>query len=207
MRLLQNSMTTSILTEHLLTQTHHVLTKARILRYAMTNFIFREEPAGQVRHTALSAHLSRSPATVAFQRTLATVFNPANACIPAAVRSSPATASLTQTAHKARPRDVLSMPFCAVFDRGMEGTSRGGQRLQDTDLRAYPWAAGALPPQGDGRRRRRRVAGPLCARPGRGGPSVPRRSCRTCRGWLRGSRQSLPLLVLVVTLRREGEAM
>lgn len=142
----------------------------------MTNFIFREEPAGQVRHTALSAHLSRSPATVAFQRTLATVFNPANACIPTAVRSSPATASLTQTAHNAARG--TSMPFYAwldstaaaatsgrgkgpgserapssssdslraVFDRGMEGISRGGQRLQDTDLRAYPWAAGALPP-------------------------------------------------------------
>ncbi len=25
------------------------------------------------------------------------------------------------------------------FDRGMEGISRGGQRLQDTDPRAYPW--------------------------------------------------------------------
>lgn len=127
----------------------------------MTNFIFREQPPGHLRHTALSAHLSRSPSTVAFQRTLATVFNPANACIPTALRSNPATASLTQTAHNAARATAL--PFYAwldstadtaadrgpdlraVFDTGMEGISRGGQRLQDTDLRAYPWAS-ILPP-------------------------------------------------------------
>lgn len=127
----------------------------------MTNFIFREHPPGQVRHTALSAHLSRSPPTVAFQRTLATVFNPANACLPTALRASPATASLTQTAHNAAR--ATREPFYAwldaassgpgstgpdlraVFDLGMEGISRGGQRLQDTDLRAFPWG-GVLPP-------------------------------------------------------------
>lgn len=125
----------------------------------MTNFIFREHPPGQVRHTALSAHLSRSPPTVAFQRTLATVFNPANACLPTALRASPATASLTRTAHNAARR--TPEPFYAwldaaaglgagpdlraVFDRGMEGISRGGQRLQDTDLRAFPWCD-VLPP-------------------------------------------------------------
>lgn len=120
----------------------------------MTNFIFREQPPGQVRHTTLSAHLSRSPSTVAFQRTLAMVFNPANACLPTALRANPATASLTQTAHNAA-RGTPN-PFYAwldasaagpgpdirgIFDRGMEGISRGGQRLQDTDLRAFPWAA------------------------------------------------------------------
>lgn len=125
----------------------------------MTNFIFREQPPGQVRHTSLSAHLSRSPPTVAFQRTLAMVFNPANACLPTALRANPATASLTQTAHNAA-RATLK-PFYAwldatagpdpdmdlrgVFDLGMEGISRGGQRLQDTDLRAFPWGR-LLPP-------------------------------------------------------------
>lgn len=121
----------------------------------MTNFIFREQPSGQVRHTTLSAHLSRSPSTVAFQRTLAMVFNPANACLPTTLRSSPATASLTQTAHNAAR--ATHKPFYAwlddptadsgpgpdlrgIFDLGMEGISRGGQRLQDTDLRAFPWA-------------------------------------------------------------------
>ncbi|KAK2613313.1 hypothetical protein N8I77_000234 [Diaporthe amygdali] len=130
----------------------------RILRHAATNFIFHEHPAGHIRHTTLSAHLARSPPTVAFQRTLAQVFNPANASLPAALRAHPATASLTQTAHNiARGTDV---PFYSwlddaavagdlrkVFDAGMEGISRGGQRLQDTDLRAYPWAdlgAGAV---------------------------------------------------------------
>ncbi|KAI7778817.1 hypothetical protein LA080_001598 [Diaporthe eres] len=132
---------------------------SRILRYAMTNHIFREHPPGQVRHTALSAHLSRSPPTVAFQRTLATVFNPANACLPAALRASPATASLTRTAHNAArgtPDPFYAWldaaaglgagpDLRAVFDQGMEGISRGGQRLQDTDLRAFPWGA-VLPP-------------------------------------------------------------
>lgn len=32
------------------------------------------------------------------------------------------------------------MDLRGVFDAGMEGISRGGQRLQDTDLRAFPWA-------------------------------------------------------------------
>lgn len=127
----------------------------------MTNFIFREQPPSQVRHTALSAHLSRSPSTVAFQRTLATVFNPANACLPTALRANPSTASLTQTAHNAARGTAdpfyawLDATGClgsgagpdlrAVFDYGTEGISRGGQRLQDTDLCAFPWGA-ALPP-------------------------------------------------------------
>lgn len=127
----------------------------------MTNFIFREHPPSQVRHTALSAHLSRSPSTVAFHRTLATVFNPANACLPTALRTNPSTASLAQTAHNAARG--TAQPFYAwldaagglgsgagpdlraVFDYGTEGISRGGQRLQDTDLCAFPWGA-ALPP-------------------------------------------------------------
>lgn len=90
------------------------------------------------------------------------MFNPANACLPAALRASPATASLTRTAHNAAR--ATPEPFYAwldnaaaagglgagpnlraVFDRGMEGISRGGQRLQDTDLRAFPWGA-VLPP-------------------------------------------------------------
>lgn len=131
----------------------------------MTNFIFSETPPGHVRHTALSAHLTRSPSTVAFQRTLAMVFNPANAGLPAALRRHPCTASLTQTAHNAArgtalpfyawldstaepagPNAGASNGLRAVFDRGMEGISRGGQRLQDTDLRAFPW--GAVLPRG-----------------------------------------------------------
>lgn len=125
----------------------------------MTNFIFREQPPGQVRHTTLSAHLSRSPSTVAFQRTLAMVFNPANVCLPTALRTDPATASLTHTAHNAArgtPKTFYAwldatagpdpdMDLRGIFDLGMEGISRGGQRLQDTDLRAFPWAT-VLPP-------------------------------------------------------------
>ncbi|POS80295.1 hypothetical protein DHEL01_v201311 [Diaporthe helianthi] len=139
----------------------------RILRYATTNYIFREQPPGHIRHTTLSAHLARLPATVAFQRVLATVFNPANASLPAALRRHPNTASMTRTAHnEARGTELgfyawldtaqgpydddeddddekgasASMSLRAVFDAGMEGISRGGQRLQDTDLRAFPWA-------------------------------------------------------------------
>lgn len=125
----------------------------------MTNFIFREQPPGQVRHTSLSAHLSRSPSTVAFQRTLAMVFNPANACLPTALRADSSTASLTRTAHNAArgtpnpfyawldgtAGSVTDMDLRGIFDLGMEGISRGGQRLQDTDLRAFPWGR-LLPP-------------------------------------------------------------
>jgi len=87
------------------------------------------------------------------------VFNPANANIPTAIRAHRSTASMTQTAHNEARHTGL--PFYAwldasqgpdpktnlrqVFDVGMEGISRGGQRLQDTDLRAFPWAA-LLPP-------------------------------------------------------------
>ncbi|KAG8163799.1 hypothetical protein KVR01_007096 [Diaporthe batatas] len=136
----------------------------RILRHATTNHIFTEPTPGSIAHTALSAHLHTSPATVAFQRTLATVFNPANACLPSALRRHPASTSLTQTAHnEARCTDLpfyawldaaaaaaageggRMMSLRAVFDAGMEGISRGGQRLQSTDLRAFPWAD-ALPP-------------------------------------------------------------
>lgn len=39
----------------------------------MINHLFREEPAGYVRHTPLSAHLAQSPAFCDFLCTLATV--------------------------------------------------------------------------------------------------------------------------------------
>lgn len=41
--------------------------------------------------------------------------------------------------------DAKTLSLRAVFDAGMEGISRGGQRLQDTDLRAFPWSRN-LPP-------------------------------------------------------------
>ncbi|ORY54703.1 S-adenosyl-L-methionine-dependent methyltransferase [Pseudomassariella vexata] len=121
----------------------------RILRYAMINFTFREEPAVHVRHTALSAHLARAPASCDFLRVLAIVSNPGNVCLPSALRRYPSTQSLTQTAHNmARGTDDTFYAWLEVnpdlrdnFDRGMEGISRGGQRLQDTDIRAYPWHA------------------------------------------------------------------
>jgi hypothetical protein len=71
---------------------------------------------------------------------------------------------MTQTAHNEARKSQL--PFYAwldaargptptlreVFDAGMEGISRGGQRLQDTDLRAFPWASlvRPQPPTGQG---------------------------------------------------------
>ncbi|KAK7913883.1 hypothetical protein PG985_011586 [Apiospora marii] len=125
----------------------------RILRYAMINHIFREEPAGQVRHTPLSTHLVQSPTFCDFLRTLAVVFNPVNACLPVALSQYPRTRSMTESAHGvARHTDLAfydwlereeNLALRLNFDKGMEGISRGGQRLQDTDLRAYPW--GALP--------------------------------------------------------------
>ncbi|KAK8064425.1 S-adenosyl-L-methionine-dependent methyltransferase [Apiospora phragmitis] len=57
----------------------------RILRFAMINLLFREQPAGHVRHTPLSAHLAQSPTFCDFLRTIAAVFNPATASLPAAL--------------------------------------------------------------------------------------------------------------------------
>lgn len=121
---------------------------ARILRYAMLNYIFREEPAGHVRHTMLSAHLSQSPNFCDFLRTIALVFNPANVSLPVALSKWSSTQSMRETGHcVARGTDKVfydwldgNVELRDNFDRGMEGISRGGQRLQDTDLRAYPWA-------------------------------------------------------------------
>ncbi|KAK8103563.1 uncharacterized protein PG998_010596 [Apiospora kogelbergensis] len=125
----------------------------RILRYVMINHIFREAPAGRVRHTPQSAHLAQSPAFCDFLRTIAAVFLPACAAVPAALARWPRTRATTEAAHGAARRtdaafyDWLDRDENAAlrrnFDRGMEGISRAGQRLQDTDLRAYPW--GALP--------------------------------------------------------------
>jgi len=117
----------------------------------MVNFIFREEPAGHVRHTTLSAHLASAPAFCDFLRTISMVFNPANACLPIALRQYPQTVSITEAAHNIARGTGRSFydwldanpELRANFDHGMEGISRGGQRLQETDLRAYPW--GILP--------------------------------------------------------------
>ncbi|KAK7986993.1 O-methyltransferase [Apiospora saccharicola] len=125
----------------------------RILRYAMINHIFREEPAGHVRHTPLSSHLAQSPTFCDFLRNVTVVFNPVNACLPVALSRYPQTHSLAESAHGvARQTDLPfyewlerdeNLALRRTFDKGMEGISRGGQRLQDTDLRAYPW--GELP--------------------------------------------------------------
>lgn len=119
----------------------------------MINHIFREDPAGHVRHTPLSTHLAQSPVFCDFLRTLANVFHPACASLPTALSRWPQTRSMTEAAHGvARQTDLTFYDWlerkenAAVrlnFDKGMEGISRGGQRLQDTDLRAYPW--GKLP--------------------------------------------------------------
>ncbi|KAK7999440.1 hypothetical protein PG990_012040 [Apiospora arundinis] len=125
----------------------------RVLRYAMINHIFRENPAGRVRHTPLSTHLAQSPVFCDFLRTLANVFHPACASLPTALGRWPRTLSMTEAAHGvARQTDLTFYDWLEKeenaalrlsFDKGMEGISRGGQRLQDTDLRAYPW--GKLP--------------------------------------------------------------
>ncbi len=113
----------------------------------MINFIFREEPAGCVRHTALSAHLARAPNFCDFLKTVTVVLNPANTSIPIALRRWPNTQSMTLAGHNVarNTSDTFytwldaDIDLRGNFDRGMEGISRGGQRLQDTDLRAYPW--------------------------------------------------------------------
>ncbi|KAK0719485.1 S-adenosyl-L-methionine-dependent methyltransferase, partial [Lasiosphaeris hirsuta] len=119
----------------------------RILRYAIVNFIFREEPIGHVRHTLLSAHLAHSPNFNVFLQTISRVFAETNAAIPDALRRWPSTAAKNETAHNvARATDATfygwmdaNQPIRDIFDKGMEGVSKEGQRLQDTDIRAYPW--------------------------------------------------------------------
>ncbi|KAH7309793.1 O-methyltransferase-domain-containing protein [Stachybotrys elegans] len=119
----------------------------RILRYAMINHVFREEPAGHVRHTAFSAHMAQNPHFCDFLRTIAMVFNPANTFLPIAIDRYPQTQSIHQAAHGlARQTDKTFYGWLHDnpglrdnFDKGMEGISRGGQRMQDTDLKAYPW--------------------------------------------------------------------
>ena len=119
----------------------------RIIRYAIVNFIFREEPVGHVRHTYLSAHLARSANFNVFVQTITHVFSLTNAAIPLALRQWPNTAGQTETAHNVAQQTELSFygwmdanrPIRDIFDKGMEGVSREGQRLQDVDIRAYPW--------------------------------------------------------------------
>jgi 2-polyprenyl-3-methyl-5-hydroxy-6-metoxy-1,4-benzoquinol methylase len=119
----------------------------RILRYSMIDSIFREDPAGHVQHTALSAHLARDTHFCDFLRTITMVFNPANAFLPIALGRYPQTQSIHEAAHGVARQSTKNfydwldenLELRENFDRGMEGISRGGQRMQDTDLRAYPW--------------------------------------------------------------------
>ncbi|KAK8017051.1 hypothetical protein PG993_015240 [Apiospora rasikravindrae] len=113
----------------------------------MINLIFREEPVCHVRHTPLSAHLAQSSAFCDFSRTLASGLNPANASLPVALSRLPQTRPMTESAHVlARHTDLAFYDLVereenaglrGSFDKGMEGISRGGQCLQDTDLRVF----------------------------------------------------------------------
>jgi hypothetical protein len=118
-----------------------------VIRYAMVNFIFREEPVGHVRHTYLSAHLARSPNFNIFVQTVSHVFSLTNAALPLAFRQWPNTAVQTETAHNVAQQTDLGFyrwmdanpSIRDMFDKGMVGVSQEGQRLQNTDIRAYPW--------------------------------------------------------------------
>ncbi|KAK0649808.1 S-adenosyl-L-methionine-dependent methyltransferase [Cercophora newfieldiana] len=119
----------------------------RVIRYAVVNFIFREEPVGHVRHTYLSAHLARSPNFNIFVQTVSHVFSLTNAALPLAFRRWPNTAVQTETAHNVAQQTELSFyrwmdanpSMRDMFHKGMVGVSQEGQRLQDVDIRAYPW--------------------------------------------------------------------
>ncbi len=59
---------------------------ARILRYAMVNFIFREEPAGHVRHAMIPAQLAQAPNFCDSLRTLASLGLQPGQCLVCSLR-------------------------------------------------------------------------------------------------------------------------
>ncbi|KAI0424812.1 S-adenosyl-L-methionine-dependent methyltransferase [Xylaria sp. FL1042] len=124
---------------------------SRVVRYAMTNFVFCEPEADYIAHTALSAALARDDKFAAYLRLCLVDLAPVNAALPAALRRWPDSESVTECAVNAAfdttepfftwlSRDPTRQ---ARFDQGMAGFTGAG-RSSDVDVAAYPWAT-ALP--------------------------------------------------------------
>lgn len=132
---------------------------SRIIRYAMTNFIFHEPSLGFVAHTAVSATLAREPQLATFLRLALVDLAPVAVALPRALRKWPQSESPTHCGVNAAfdteepffkwlSRDAGRQ---ARFDEGMAGFSSAGtvtgDRPQTVDVAAYPWGK-VLPPDG-----------------------------------------------------------
>ncbi|RYO90658.1 hypothetical protein DL766_002873 [Monosporascus sp. MC13-8B] len=130
---------------------------ARIVRYAMTNFIFREPSPGRIAHTSVSATLARDPQFATFLRLVMVDLAPIAVALPVALRRWPQSDAPTECGVNAAfdtdepffkwlSRDAGRQ---ARFDEGMAGFSSAdgsaGDRPQTVDVAAYPWGT-ALPP-------------------------------------------------------------
>ncbi|KAL7621042.1 hypothetical protein AAE478_008354 [Parahypoxylon ruwenzoriense] len=130
---------------------------ARIIRYAVTNFIFYEPSLGYVAHTAISAALARDPQFATFLRLVLVDLAPISVSLPRALCRWPHSEEPTECAVNAAfdtkdpffkwlSRDTGRQ---ARFDEGMAGFSGAGgdtgDRSQNVDVTAYPWGT-ALPP-------------------------------------------------------------
>ncbi|KAI1427081.1 S-adenosyl-L-methionine-dependent methyltransferase [Xylaria sp. FL1777] len=129
---------------------------ARIVRYAITNFIFCEPQPNYIAHTALSAALARDPQFATYLRLCLVDLAPVNVALPRALRMWPESESVTECGVNAAfntnepffkwlSRDATRQ---ARFDQGMVGFSTGdggaAGRSSNTDIAAYPWGT-ALP--------------------------------------------------------------
>ncbi|KAI1384552.1 S-adenosyl-L-methionine-dependent methyltransferase [Hypoxylon trugodes] len=123
----------------------------RFIRYATTNFIFREPSPGVVAHTAISAAMVRDPKFCAFL--LFVTVNCANAeiSIPAACKKWPQSEKLSECAvNEAYGTNDTFFQWLSKdaerqdrFDRGMAGLSGNDNGLagrpQQLDIEIYPW--------------------------------------------------------------------
>ncbi|KAI0402485.1 S-adenosyl-L-methionine-dependent methyltransferase [Xylaria palmicola] len=129
---------------------------ARIVRYAMTNFVFCEPEPNYIAHTALSAALARDTQFATYLRLNLLDLAPIAVALPAALRRWPRTEAITECAVNAAfdtadpffswlSRDAARQ---ARFDQGMAGLSgvdgEAAGRSGSVDVAAYPWGT-ALP--------------------------------------------------------------
>ncbi|KAI0552400.1 S-adenosyl-L-methionine-dependent methyltransferase [Xylaria curta] len=128
----------------------------RIVRYAITIFVFHEPKPGYIAHTALSAALARDPKFVDFLRMSLVDLAPISASLPRALRKWPQTEAINESAvQEAHNTDLPWFQWLSSdaimqerFDKAMAGFSRvegnAAGRSGNIDIAAYPWAT-ALP--------------------------------------------------------------
>ncbi|KAI1295724.1 S-adenosyl-L-methionine-dependent methyltransferase [Xylaria venustula] len=132
---------------------------ARIIRYAITNFVFREPQPNIIAHTALSAALARDPGFATYLRLCFVDLAQINVALPSALQRWPDSDSVTQCAvNAAFETDQSFFAWLSAdparrerFDGGMAGFSGGNGdsiaagRSSKADLAAFPWGD-VLPP-------------------------------------------------------------